>query len=147
MERISSPIHHLNKLPLKLLMGFLIDYEWLLLGTSDYSVPMPWITQGACKSILGSLNLSQINKYSKIIWIPQKSYIQRIKSHTFDSDVLRSIPIDVDNSKVVMDLVNSMIFHPMTLPCIQELRWRRSQGGGQGSLSRLQGENDKTWEP
>ena len=34
-------------------------------------------------------------------------------------DVLGSIPIDVDNSKVIlMVLINTMIFHPMTLPYV-----------------------------
>ena len=41
-----------------------------------------------------------------------------MKSHTFDSNVSGSIPIDVDNFKVVMDLVNTMIFYTMTLPCV-----------------------------
>ena len=40
-----------------------------------------------------------------------------MKPHAFDLNVLGSIPIDVDNSKVVMDLANIMIFYPMTLPC------------------------------
>ena len=39
-------------------------------------------------------------------------------SHSFDLNVLKSIPIDVDNPKVVMDLVNTMIFNPMILPCV-----------------------------
>ena len=37
-------------------------------------------------------------------------------SHTFDLNVLISISIDVEYSKVVVDLVNTMIFHPMTPP-------------------------------
>ena len=41
-----------------------------------------------------------------------------IKSHTFDLNILESIPIDVDNSKVVVDLVNTMIFRSMTLSCV-----------------------------
>ena len=37
-------------------------------------------------------------------------------SHTFDPNVLRSIPVSVEYSKVVVDLVNTMIFHTMTPP-------------------------------
>ena len=130
------PICNLSSLHLLLYFAFILQMIQMLvtkqvnnemtylLGTLDYSVPMPWIVQGACKSILSSLNLShRINKYSNTIWIPQKTQIQRIKSHTFDLDVPRSILINVDNSKVIMDLVNIMIFRPMTLPYNQALRW------------------------
>ena len=38
--------------------------------------------------------------------------------HTFDPNVLKSIPINVNNSKVAADLVNTMIFCLITLPCV-----------------------------
>ena len=37
-------------------------------------------------------------------------------SHTFDLNVLGSILVGVEYSKVVVDLVNTMMFHPMTPP-------------------------------
>ena len=40
------------------------------------------------------------------------------KLHTFHLDVPKSILIDVDNSKVIMDLVDTMIFFSITLPCV-----------------------------
>ena len=39
-------------------------------------------------------------------------------SHTFDPDVFRLIPIDVDNFKVVIDIIKTMIFSSMTFPCV-----------------------------
>ena len=36
--------------------------------------------------------------------------------HTFDLNVLRSISVDVEYSKVIVDLINTMIFHLMTPP-------------------------------
>ena len=47
-----------------------------------------------------------------------KSYIKRIKLHTCDPDSPESILIDIDNSKVMMNLVNTMIIRPITLPCV-----------------------------
>ena len=38
--------------------------------------------------------------------------------HTLDLDVSGSIPIDVNNSKVVINLINTIIFCPMTLPYV-----------------------------
>ena len=38
--------------------------------------------------------------------------------HNFDFDVLGSIPTDINNFKVEMDLINTMIFYLMTLPCV-----------------------------
>ena len=42
------------------------------------------------------------------------------KTTYFDSDVPGSISVDIDNSKVVMNLINTMIFSPMTLPCVDD---------------------------
>ena len=39
-------------------------------------------------------------------------------SHTFDLNVFRLIPIDVDNSKVVIYLIKTIIFSSMTFPCV-----------------------------
>ena len=47
-----------------------------------------------------------------------KSYIKRIKLRTFDPDSPESILIDIDNSKVIMDLIKTMIIRPITLPCV-----------------------------
>ena len=35
-------------------------------------------------------------------------------SHNFDPNVPEFILVDIEYSKVVIDLVNTMIFHPMT---------------------------------
>ena len=100
-----------------------LESKMIVLGTPNYFISMPQNMQSACKSILGSLNLSQwINRYSKTIRIPYKTYIQRIKSHTFDMNVPKSILINVDNSKVVLDLVNPMIFRPMSPTLIQRIK-------------------------
>ena len=37
-------------------------------------------------------------------------------SHIFDLNVLKSILADVEYSKVIVDLVNTIIFHQMTPP-------------------------------
>ena len=37
-------------------------------------------------------------------------------SHTYDLNVLGSIPIDVEYSKVVVDLVNTVAFYSIILP-------------------------------
>ena len=70
----------------------------------------------------------------KIIRILQKTYISRIKTHTFDPNVHRLILIDVDNSKVTVDFLNTMIFHlmPQTL-ILAHFQWRGRLGGGYGS--------------
>ena len=81
----------------------------------------------------------------KTIWTTQKTWIQRIKPHTFDTDIPESIPINVDNSKVIMDLVNTMIFYPMSLSCVQALIWQRSQGWSLRFSLHSEGENNKTW--
>ena len=39
-------------------------------------------------------------------------------SHTFDPNVLRSILVNVKYSKVVVDLINTMIFHPVIPPLL-----------------------------
>ena len=39
-------------------------------------------------------------------------------SHTFDPNVLKSIIVGVEYSKVIVDLENTMIFHLMTLPWV-----------------------------
>ena len=83
------------------------NFQVLLLGTLDYFVPMPWISQGACIYPQTSLNLPQRKtRYSKTnIDTIEILDLEKKKSHTFDSNVLELIPIDVDNSKVIMDLV------------------------------------------
>ena len=35
-------------------------------------------------------------------------------SYTFDLNVTRLIPVNIEYFKLIVDLVNSMIFHPMT---------------------------------
>ena len=42
------------------------------------------------------------------------------KTTYFDSDVPGSISVDIDNSKVVMNLINTIIFSLMTLPCVDD---------------------------
>ena len=94
-----------------------------------------------------SKSIAMNKQVLKKIRIPQKRQKYIIKQHTFDPDVPESILIDVDNSKVIMNLINTMIFCSMTLPCVQALRWQISQVWRLGFSLQIEEENSKNQKP
>ena len=85
-----------------------------------YIIPFPCLDHVGCMQIY--FKLSKSISMDKQVLKNYKDTIETIdlenKSTYLWSGCSGSISIDVRNSKVIMDLINTMIFRPVTLPCV-----------------------------